>query len=123
MSDDVTLGVLALVGVVITALLGYLGAVTTTTRRHAKAARDGVENNHTVNLRDDLDEQFAGLVRGLTNLAADVGGIKSDLRGIRREALTDRQAAAEDRRRLHNLEDTLTPEQVARLRQKHKETP
>ena len=49
-------------------------------------------------------------------MRADVGGMKADIRGIRRETVVDREAAAEDRKHIRMLEDTLTPAQLAGIR-------
>jgi hypothetical protein len=68
-SEPVLLQLIATAGVVIAALLLFFGTVLTLlsnrTRQHARAAsdnsaqaRDQVTNDHTLNLRDDLDEKF-----------------------------------------------------------------
>jgi hypothetical protein len=79
---------------VIAALLGLIGVLLGMIHKNAKAAVGQVQNSHEINLRDDLDEKFAGmagLVKGVSN---DVGGIKEDLRLIRRDQSTDRATAA-----------------------------
>jgi hypothetical protein len=76
-----------------------------------------------LNLRDDLDEKFEGLANLVKSVVLDLGGMKSDIRGIRREALVDREAAATDRKHIRKLEDTLTPAQLKRVRAENKETP
>ncbi|MAT17194.1 MAG: hypothetical protein CMF56_01325 [Leifsonia sp.] len=43
----------------ITAGFAYLGVQGDRTRRHAKASRMQVENSHSTNLRDELDERHA----------------------------------------------------------------
>lgn len=55
------------IGVVMVALItagfGYLGVVADRTRRHAKAAREQVQNTHETNLRDDIDELKEAVTR------------------------------------------------------------
>lgn len=119
-SDNVLVAIIITVGTVLAALLSYLGIVATGARRHAKAARNQVQNSHDTNLRDDLDTKFAGLAVLVKGLVLDVGGMKSDIRGIRRDASDDRRAAGEaiaaEREHIRKLEQTLTPAQIERLR-------
>jgi hypothetical protein len=109
MSDDVFKALILTAGTVITALLGYLGIITTATRRHARAARDQVQNSHPTNLRDDLDEKFRGLTSLVTTAVRDIGGIKSDIREVRREAADDRRHTLDalriERERINKIED------------------
>lgn len=131
-SDPVLIAIIGAFGVVMAALLGYLGITATITRRHARAAsnsaaetRDEVKNSHTVNLRDDLDAKFEGLAVLVKSMARDVGGMKADIRGIRTDASDDRRNATEalaaERERILILERTLTPAQLKRLRTTIKE--
>lgn len=106
--------IVAAAGIVIVAMLNR-------TRQHAKVAADQTQNSHKSNLRDDLDLKFEGLEGLVKALARDVGGMKSDMRGIRAEALVDRQTARDDREHIRTLEDTLTPAQMQRLRDNNKE--
>lgn len=89
------------------------------TRRHVaetqesvQVIREQVQNTHSVNLRDDLDEKVGGLDRKIGQLAdaqqaarEDVGGLHSEMRamrldiaGVRTDARQDRRDAAETRR-------------------------
>ncbi len=68
--------VVAAVGIVIVAILG------TRTRRDARASREQLENNHSSNLREELDERheetrgwFRGLARVVAGLAVAVAGV------------------------------------------------
>lgn len=88
---DIAVAVIVTFGTIITGLLGYLGVVATGARVHAKAARFEVQNSHEVNLRDDLDLKFAGLAGLVKGAVADIGGIKEDIRIIRRDAGQDRE--------------------------------
>jgi hypothetical protein len=71
------------IGLVIVAGFSALGVIMGITRGHAKAARDQVQNDHPQNFRDDMDGKFKAL-------GTDLGGIRSELRSIRNEALEDR---------------------------------
>lgn len=101
-SDDVIVAVITTFGIILTALLSYLGVVATGARRHAKAARHQVQNSHEVNLRDDLDEKFEGLADLVKIVIKDQGGMKEDIRLIRREAIADRE-------HIRELEQTRPP--------------
>jgi hypothetical protein len=87
---------------VIAALLGLIGVLLGLIHKNAKAAVGQVQNSHTVNLRDDLDEKFeglAGLVNGVADTqrdqAKDIGGLRSDIRQVRTEQALDRAAVAD----------------------------
>ena len=124
-TENVVVAVIITFGTIIAALLGYLGVVATGARRHAKAARLGVENEHPKNLRDDLDEKFQGLADLVKTVVTDIGGIRSEIRNIRLDATADRKAAGEaiaaERERILTLERTLTPTQIKQLRNENKE--
>lgn len=61
------------IGLVLSALVtagfAYLGITVDRTRRHAKATRHQVENDHTTNLRNDVD----GLKRAVTRIEEHLG--------------------------------------------------
>lgn len=131
-SDDVLIAIVGTFGVVLTALLSYLGITANITRKHTKATRDGVVNSHDIPLRDDLDDKFKGLTdqlllltKSVSKIDLDQGGMKSDIRGIRKDASDDRhnanEAIAAERERIRILEDTITPSQLKRLRDRTKE--
>lgn len=109
MTEGVIVAIIAVFGSIIVALLGYLGVTANITRRHAKAARFGVENEHPLNLRDDLDEKFHGLAALVRGAVSDIGGVKSDIRQVRREASDDRRLTAEalaiERERINKIEN------------------
>jgi Protein of unknown function (DUF2746) len=112
-TESVVVATVTTFGVILTALLSYLGVVTTGARRHAKAALNEVRNSHDTNLRDDLDAKFDGLAQRLVVLTNDVGGIKEDIRIIHRGQESDRLALAVERDRIRNLEDTRPPRRKA----------
>lgn len=115
---------------IVVAFFGYLGVITQRTHANSKAALGEVRNSHQTNLRDDLDEKFKALgdqFQGLsTDLAdvkldlsgvkKDVGGLKEDVRIIRRDQTTDRQAVAEERERIRDLEHTSPNQRTTRPR-------
>ena len=59
----------------------------------AEAASEGVHNNHSTNLRDDLDMRFDDLTSKIDALAESVGAIKDSV--------------SDQARRLHGLEDQI----------------
>ncbi len=118
----VTFGVI--IAAIITTMGGLILAILNRTRQHAKATREGVENSHDTNLRDDLDGKVEVIVGRLKELATDVGGIRSDIRAIHREQGEDRRALAAERDRIRLLEDTVTPAQIKAMHNAPpKETP
>lgn len=58
----------AVVGVLITVVGTLLGILIDRGRRHAKAAREQVENSHETNLRDESDERHGENVSRLSTL-------------------------------------------------------
>lgn len=64
-------------GIIIAALIaggfGYLGVAQERTRRHAKAAREQVQNTHETNLRDDLDDLKEDVNHRFTRLEDHLG--------------------------------------------------
>jgi Tfp pilus assembly protein PilV len=80
---------------VVAALLSLIGVLLGMIHKNAKTAANQTQNSHETNLRDDLDEKFEGLADLVTGVSADVGGIKEDLRLIRRDQSTDRATAAQ----------------------------
>ena len=113
MTDEVIVAMLGTFGLIFTALLSFIGVVVTVTRKHAKAARYEVQNNHDTNLRDDLDEKFQSFTALLKTQGADLGGMKSDIRAIHRENAAARDAAARERDRLTRHIDKALTEAVA----------
>lgn len=57
----------------ITAGFGYLGIIQDRTRRHAKATREQVQNTHSTNLRDDLDQFKASVDHRFTRIEDSLG--------------------------------------------------
>ncbi len=80
---------------VIAALLGLIGVLLGMIHKNAKTAARQTQNSHQTNLRDDLDEKFDGIAELVKGVAADQGGMKEDIRIIRRDQSADRAAAAE----------------------------
>lgn len=80
---DVTGEVAQIVAAVATAVgLVIVAVITTRTRHDARAARAQVENGHSTNLREELDERheetrgwFRGLARVVAGLTVAVAGV------------------------------------------------
>ena len=126
-SGQLILGLLTLLGLIVTAGFGFLSVRATQTRNHVRAAakdsfvaRDQLQNSHPQNFRDDLDDKFNLLgdkVKLLTDmlgaLGLDVGGMKSDIRILHRDNAADRETATADRKRLTDHIDRALTEAVA----------
>lgn len=85
------LGFIALCG-----LLGTVMPVWLAQRKHGRAIgeiKDQVSNDHSTNLRDDIDELVAAVrqvTQGLGDLKTDVRDVKQDIGGLREELRTER---------------------------------
>lgn len=73
---QIVASVVAAVGIIIVAILG------TRVRRDTRASREQLENNHSTNLREELDERhqetrgwFRGLARVVAGLSVAVAGV------------------------------------------------
>lgn len=86
---------------VIAALLGIIGSLLMKILANTRRTHEQVANNHVdedgnpINMRDDLDEKFAGVAGLVKDVKADVGGMKEDLRLVRRDQTADRAVASE----------------------------
>lgn len=105
--SDVIVAAIVTFGSIIGALLTYLGIVATGARRHAKAARHEVQNSHTVNLRDDLDDKFKGLEAALLGFSDALGEVKKDVGGIRADIRLIRTEASQDRDHVRHFEESI----------------
>ncbi|MGV8852333.1 MAG: hypothetical protein ACOH1M_07190 [Rhodoglobus sp.] len=103
----------SIISAIVTAGGIVLVAMLNRTRQHAKVAADQTKNSHETNLRDDLDEKFLDLTVLVRGAVADIGGMKSDIRQIHRDASDDRDALAKERERIRALEET-TPTRPSR---------
>jgi len=92
MSDQVLVAVVTVLGTIIIAIMDR-------TRRHARATRAQVENNHSTNMREEGDTRHAQLLGELT-------GVKSDLRGLRRDQSRSLDMIIKHEERLDDLEQT-----------------
>lgn len=104
----------AVVGPAAIAILGAkLNRKVNHLRADAKATREQVENTHETNLRDDNDDKHAELV-ALVNAVIDtqksqgveIGGIRSELRAVRKDVSDLRGELGIERQRIRELEDT-----------------
>jgi uncharacterized protein YoxC len=99
MSDGVLIAIIgAAASVVATLISATLGVVVVVMSRRVRTIRDQVENDHatdpgkTTNLREDMDDKhnvLMDLVRPLVstvrNLVRDIGGMREDMRQLRRD--------------------------------------
>ena len=90
----------------------------------AESASEGVHNNHTENLRDDLDGKFSLVLDGLQRLTASVdelrasdrehdsrmARIETQIEGVRNDARTDRSHLYAEVQSLHSRIDRVKTE-------------
>ena len=90
----------------------------------AESASEGVHNNHTENLRDDLDGKFSLVLDGLQRLTASVdelrasdrehdarmARIENQVEGVRNDARTDRSHLYAEVQSLHSRIDRVKTE-------------
>lgn len=90
----------------------------------AESASEGVHNNHTENLRDDLDGKFSLVLDGLSRLTASVdelrasdrehdarmARIETQVEGVRNDARTDRSHLYAEVQSLHSRIDRVKTE-------------
>lgn len=96
----------------------------------AESASEGVHNNHTENLRDDLDGKFGQVLEGLARLTSAVdelrasdrehdarmARIETQVEGVRNDARTDRSHLYAEVQSLHSRIDRVKTETTS-LRQ------
>jgi len=77
----------------------------------ARETRDQTANTHDKNLRDDLDEKDEGVHAALANVIEelretrrDIGGIRSELRGVQDDVREVRKTATVTDRRVRDIE-------------------
>lgn len=90
----------------------------------AESASEGVNNNHTANLRDDLDVKFGQVLDGLAHLTSAVNElrasdrehdarmarIENQVEGVRNDARTDRSHLYSEVQSLHSRIDRVKTE-------------
>lgn len=90
----------------------------------AESASEGVHNNHTENLRDDLDGKFSLVLEGLQRLTSSVdelrvsdrehdarmARIETQVEGVRNDARTDRSHLYAEVQSLHSRIDRVKTE-------------
>ena len=94
---------------VLVAIIGALGLVlvaviNTRTNRRVKAIQRQVQNDHTTNLREELDERHDEISEWFREFRRDIGGMREELRGVRsvqRIVLDDQRAMSA---RIHTIE-------------------
>lgn len=92
----------------------------------AESASEGVHNNHTENLRDDLDIKFGQVLDGLAHLTSAVdelrasdrehdarmARIENQVEGVRNDARTDRSHLYAEVQSLHSRIDRVKTETI-----------
>lgn len=92
----------------------------------AESASEGVHNNHTENLRDDLDAKFDQVLDGLAHLTSAVdelrasdrehdarmARIENQVEGVRNDARTDRSHLYTEVQSLHSRIDRVKTETI-----------
>lgn len=90
----------------------------------AESASEGVHNNHSSNLRDDLDSKFGQVLDGLARLTASVDDLResdrqhdarmarleTQIEGVRNDARTDRSHLYTEVQSLHDRIDRVKTE-------------
>ena len=90
----------------------------------AESASEGVHNNHSSNLRDDLDSKFGQVLDGLARLTASVDDprepdrqhdarlarLETQIEGVRNDARTDRSHLYTEVQSLHDRIDRVKSE-------------
>lgn len=90
----------------------------------AESASEGVHNNHSSNLRDDLDSKFGQVLDGLARLTASVDDLResdrqhdarmarleTQIEGVRNDARTDRSHLYTEVQSLHDRIDKVKSE-------------
>ena len=90
----------------------------------AESASEGVHNNHSENLRDDLDSKFGQVLDGLARLTASVDDLResdrqhdarmarleNQIEGVRNDARTDRSHLYTEVQSLHDRIDKVKSE-------------
>lgn len=90
----------------------------------AESASEGVHNNHSSNLRDDLDSKFGQVLDGLARLTASVDDLResdrqhdarmarleTQIEGVRNDARTDRSHLYTEVQSLHDRIDRVKSE-------------
>lgn len=119
--DVVILAFLAVTGLLGTVLPVYLNQ-----KKHGRQLgeiREQVSNDHSTNLRDDIDELVAAVKQAIVDVKdvkVDVRDVKTDIGGLREELRTERVERingdrAHTRSAIGGLRDELRTERVERL--------
>ena len=99
MSDPVLISIVGCIQAVTVAIVGVLAVRIGKVRRDTTATREHVVNDHSTNFRDENDSRHAETAGWFRELRRDVGGIREEIRGLRRDdrALDRRVTKIEDK--------------------------
>ncbi|GIF02236.1 hypothetical protein [Paractinoplanes rishiriensis] len=111
LEPSVQAAVVTAIGAVLVALVGIVLELLRRNHKRLGKVTDQVENNHTSNLRDDVDQLLAGVDQLLAGQQAqdsllrehtrDINGLRADLRHERAERLDVERRVEEVRRDRH----------------------
>lgn len=95
---EIIAGSIGALGLVLVAILGAK------INGRVRAVQGQVQNDHQTNLREELDTRHAETRSWWRETRRDIGGIREEIRGLRRDI-------AHERERIDDLEDTLNPKE------------
>ena len=82
MSDAIVVSIIAAVGAVVVA---WLGRKIIAIQKDSTATREQVQNDHTPNLREELDERHHEVMHSQRRLEKHIEGMSADIRGMRKD--------------------------------------
>lgn len=94
----------AIVGGVALVLVAVVGTVGAKINGRVRAVQGQVQNDHPMNLRDELDSRHKETRGWWRETRRDIGGIRQDIRDLRADL-------ARERDRIDDIETTLNPHQ------------
>jgi len=95
---EIIVALIGALGIVLVALIGVFGSKI---NGRLRAVQGQVQNDHSTNLREELDARHRETRGWWRETRRDIGGIREELRGIRADI-------AHERERIDDIEDTLT---------------
>ncbi|HWU47078.1 MAG TPA: hypothetical protein VN133_10015 [Humibacter sp.] len=85
MTEGEAIALISMLGTVLAALITTAGLLLRSIRRRTDAIRYEITNDHTAPLRDDMDSKHATQMSMLRGVVRDVGGMRDDIRQLRRD--------------------------------------
>src|SRR5699024_1923573 len=81
--DDIVLAIVGALQAVTVAGIGAYATIASRTAKHTREIRDQVSNDHSTNLRDELDERHSEVKISIGALATDMIRLRGDTRDNR----------------------------------------